>query len=110
MGEAALYHLQFGEDGGARLAVTPEDLSIAPDADHPGARLTWTYEDYVLAVQNEGSASEGYCQEQDVGSYLVRNVKSVPRSRMQFKLISDPCAWRAFTMQRVSAPWDSYVP
>jgi hypothetical protein len=110
VGEIALYHLQFAEDGSARLAVTPNDLSIAPNGDHPGAYLTWTYQDYVLTIQNEGSASEGYCLEQDVGTYLVKNVNSVPYNRMQFKLISDPCVWRAATMPRVAAPWDPYLP
>ncbi len=110
VGEVALYHLQFAEDGSARLAVTPDDLSIAPDSNHPGASLTWTYEDYVLTVQNEGSATEGYCQDQDVGTYLIKNVKSAGGGRLQFNLISDSCVFRAATLQRVAAPWDPYVP
>lgn len=109
-GETEKFHLQFAEDGSARLAVSLDDLLTAPDPDHPGARFKWTYEDYVLTLQNDGPASEGYCLEQDVGTYLVKNVKSVPRNRIQFKLISDSCEFRASSLPRVAAPWDPYVP
>ena len=109
-GEITLNHLQFNEGGSARLAVTSDDLSIAPDSDHPGARFTWTYENYVLTLQNEGPASEGYCSEQDVGTYLIRIVKSASGNRIQFKLVSDSCAYRAAMLPRISAPWDPYVP
>jgi len=109
-GEITLNHLQFNEGGSARLAVTPDDLLVNPDSDHPGARFTWTYENYVLTLQNDGPASEGYCLEQDVGTYLIRNVESVSGKRMQFKLVKDSCAYRATALPRISAPWDAYVP
>lgn len=109
-GEVEDFHLQFAEDGSGRLAVSLDDLLTAPDSDHPGARFKWTYEDYVLTIQNDGPASEGYCLEQDVGTYVIKNVKSVPKNRMQFKLISDSCAFRANTLPRVAAPWNPYVP
>ena len=109
-GEITLNHLQFYDDGSARLALTSDDLSIAPDSDHPGARFTWTYENYILTLQNEGLASEGYCLEQDVGTYLIRNVESASGKRIQFKLVSDSCAYRAAMLPRISAPWDSFTP
>jgi hypothetical protein len=109
-GEITLNHLQFSDDGSARLAITPDDLSIAPDSDHPGAHFVWTYENYVLTLQNEGPASEGYCSTKDVGIYLLRNVKNTSGNRMQFKLVSDSCAYRAAMLPRISAPWDPYVP
>jgi hypothetical protein len=68
------------------------------------------YDDYVLTLQNDGPASEGYCQEQDVGTYLIRNVESASGNRMQFKLVSDPCVYRATALPRIAAPWDAYVP
>lgn len=107
--EITLNHLQFNEDGSARLAITSNDLLIAPDSDHPGARFTWTYENFILTLQNDGPASEGYCSEQDIGNYLIRKVKNASGNRMQFKLISDSCAYRAAMLPRISAPWDSYV-
>lgn len=109
-GDIVRNYLQFTDDGSARLAVSLDDLSTAPDSDHPGARFKWTYEDYVLTIQNDGPASEGYCLEQDVGTYVIKNVKSVPKNRMQFKLISDSCEYRGRLLRRVSAPWDPYVP
>jgi len=108
-GEITLNHLQFNEDGSARLAITAEDLLIDPDSDHPGARFTWTYENYVLTLQNDGPASEGYCSGQDVGTYLIRNVKSTSGNRIQFKLVSDSCAYRAALLPRIASPWDPYV-
>lgn len=104
------YFLQFAEDGSARLADTLEDLLNSPDSDHPGANLSWTYENYVLSLKNDGPASEGYCLEQDVGTYLIRYVKSASGNRMQFKLVSDSCVYRATVLPRVAAPWDPYVP
>jgi len=109
-GEITLNHLQFNENGSARLAITSDDLLIAPDSDHPGAHFTWTYKNYVLTLQNEGQASEGYCLEQDVGTYLIRKVKSASGNRLQFKLVSDSCAYRAAMLPRISAPWDPYFP
>ncbi len=109
-GEITLNHLQFNADGSARFAITSDDLLIAPDSDHPGAGYGWTYENYVLTLQNEGPASEGYCLEQDVGTYLIRIVESASGNRIQFKLVSDSCAYRAAALPRISAPWDPYVP
>jgi hypothetical protein len=100
-------HLQFVKDGSARLAHSAEDLLIPPDTDHPGARLTWTYEDYMLTLQNQGSASEGYCQVQDVGTYLVKNTRE---NGIEIKLISDQCAFRANSLPRLGAIWRPYVP
>ncbi len=97
--------LQFFEDGSSRWAISPEDLLIAPDSDHPGVRLTWTYEDYVLTLQNQGPASEGFCQEQDVGTYLVRNTEA---GGIQFKKLEEPCAWR--TLLSYVPDFDPYVP
>ncbi len=99
--------MQFFEDGSARWAVSPEDILIAPDFDHPGARFTWTYEDYVMTVQNQGPAIEGYCQDQDVGTYLVRNTDE---DGIHFKSISDPCAWRKDILVRRGGDWDPYAP
>jgi hypothetical protein len=101
------FFLQFFEDGIARSAVSPEDFLIAPDSNHPGVRYTWTYKDYVLTVQNQGPASEGYCQEQDVGTYLVRNIEE---GGIQFRPLKDPCAWRTHHLNRVGGDWDLYVP
>lgn len=109
-GARVWYYFQFNEDGSARLAVTPEDLLATPDPDHPGARYKWTYEDYVLTLQNDGPASEGYCLEQDTGTYMIRNVESVSGNRMQFKLISDSCVHRGRTLPRGGAYWDPYMP
>ncbi len=98
--------LQFFEDGSARWAFSgPEDLLIAPDSDHPGVLLTWTYEDYMLTLQNQGPASEGYCQEQDVGTYLVRNTEG---GGIQFKHLEEPCAWRI--QLSIFGEFDPYVP
>jgi hypothetical protein len=98
---------QILEDGSARFAFSPEDLLIAPDSDHPGVRFTWTYEGYVLTVQNQGPAIEGYCQEQDVGTYLFRNTDE---DGIQFKSISDPCVWRKDMLVRRGGDWNPYVP
>ncbi len=108
--EITLNYFQFIEDGSARLATSPDDLSINPDSEHPGARFKWSYENYVLNLQNDGPASEGYCDEQDVGSYLIRTVKNVSLNRIQFKLILDPCLYRASALPRVAAPWDAFLP
>ena len=109
-GEITLNHLQFNEDGSARLAITSDDLLIAPDSDHPGARFSWTYNNYILTLQNKGPASEGYCLEQDVGTYLIRNVKNASGNRIQFKLVRDSCVYRSTMLPRIAAPWDPYVP
>lgn len=106
-GDVAIYYLQFGEDGNARLALSPDDLLTTPDSDHPGANLSWTYDDYVLTVRNDGAASEGYCQEQDLGRYMV---KYFDDGEIQFKPIQDACSWRKFAFQRVGSSWDLYVP
>ncbi len=108
--EITLNYFQFNEDGSARLATSPDDLSINPDSEHPGARFKWSYENYVLNLQNDGPASEGYCDEQDVGSYLIRTVKNVSLNRIQFKLILDPCLYRASALPRIAAPWDAFLP
>ena len=97
--------LEFFKDGSARWAISPQDLLIAPDSDHPGVRLTWTYEDYVLTLQNQGPASEGYCQEQDVGTYLVRNTEG---GGIKFKHLEEPCGWR--TQLSFVLDFDPYVP
>ena len=97
--------MQFFEDGSVRWAVSPEDTLIAPDSDHPGVRLTWTYEDYVLTLQNQGPASEGYCQEQDVGTYLVRNTEG---GGIKFKHLEEPCGWRI--QLSIVGEFDPYVP
>ena len=99
------FFLQFFEDGSARLGVAPDDLNIAPDASHPGARLTWVYEDYVLTIQNQGPAAEGYCQEQDVGTYLVRKTEA---GGIKFKHLEEPCGWRIFLS--IVLDFDPYVP
>lgn len=109
-GEITLNHLQFKEDGSARLAITSDDLLIDPDSDHPGAGFTWTYENYILTLQNDGPASDGYCSERDVGTYLIRNVTSTSGNRLRFKLVSDSCAYRANLLPRIASPWDPYVP
>lgn len=88
-------YLQFFEDGIGRWGISPEDLSLAPDSDHPGVRLTWKHEDYVLTIQNQGPAAEGYCQGQDVGKYLVRKTDT---GTIQFKALADPCGWRMFQL------------
>ena len=90
--------------------MPPDDLSVAPDSDHPGARLKWTYEEYMLTLQNDGPASEGYCQEQDVGIYLIKTVESASGNRMQFKPVTDSCEYRAAALQRIGSPWDPYTP
>lgn len=99
-------YLQFFEDGSGRLAVTPDDLLIAPDSDHAGASLTWTYENYVLSLQNDRVASEGYCQEQDVGKFLV---KKVDGGGLRFKTINDSCSARGLAF-KIPPRWLQHVP
>ena len=99
-------YLQFFEDGSSRLASTPDDLLITPDSDHQGASITWTYEDYVLILQNDGVASEGYCQEQDVGKFLVKNADG---GGLIFKTIDDSCSLRGVAFQ-LPPRWRPYVP
>jgi hypothetical protein len=82
-------HLQLFEDGSGRLAGTD-------DPDHEGATLAWTYEDFVLTLKNAGPASDGYCQEQDVGQFLVKNADG---GGLSFKTITDSCALRATAFQ-----------
>ena len=101
------YYLQFDEGGSARLAISLDDLMTPPDSEHPGASLIWTYEDYVLTIQNDGAASEGYCQGQDMGRYMVKNVED---GGIQFKPIEDTCFWRKDAFRRIGSPWDPYVP
>lgn len=101
------FFMQFFEDGSTRLAISPDDLLIAPDPEHPGVLLTWTYEDYVLTVQNQGPAMEGYCQDQDVGKYLVRNTEG---GGILFRPLGDPCGWRTTTLNHIGVEWDPYVP
>jgi len=83
--------LEILDSGTGRLVGSPDNSLPAPDSDFEGASIAWTYEDYVLTIQNEGSASEPYCQEQDVGVYLV---KSVDAGGLKFKPISDSCGLR----------------
>lgn len=52
------WFLKISEDGTARWAVSPEDLSELPDSDHVGALLSWAYDDLILTVQNKGPATE----------------------------------------------------
>jgi len=91
MTDSGNLYLQFYEDGSARLVGTQDDYLDDPDSDQPGARLMWTYEDYMLSIRNVGPASEGYCQEQDIGKYLV---KKADGGGLRFNTISDPCSLR----------------
>jgi hypothetical protein len=99
--------LRFSDDGTIRWAVERDDLSIAPDLDHPIAVLDWTYEGYLLTVQNRGSAGEGYCHEQDVGVYLA---KKTGDGEIQFKVISDSCPYRYNYLPRAGSSWEPYSP
>jgi len=99
--------LQFSDDGTIRWAVERDDLSTAPDLEHPIAVLDWTYEGHLLTVQNRGPASEGYCHEQDVGVYLA---KKTGDGEIQFKAIRDSCPYRYNYLPRGGSPWDPYSP
>lgn len=101
------YYLQFNEDGSGRLALTPEDLTVSPDAEHTGARLVWNYDGFVLTLQNDGAATEGYCLEEEVGMFLVRKDGD---GGIEFKHVDDPCSWRYFALERQRSSWDPYVP
>ena len=56
----------------------------------------WTYNDYILTIQNVGPASEKYCQEQDVGNYLVK-ISDI--GGLEFKPINDSCDLRKLAIQ-----------
>lgn len=99
-------YLQFFADGSARLAATPDDLLVTPSSEHPGASLSWTYEDHVLTIQNKGAASEKYCQEQDVGNYLVSNVDA---GGINFKALNDVCSLRGVALE-FPFRWRPYMP
>lgn len=99
-------YLQLFENGSGRLAVTPDDLLIAPDSDHTGASLRWTYENYVFTLQNDRAASEGYCQEQDVGKFLV---KKADGGGLVFKTINDSCSLRGLAF-KIPPRWLQHVP
>ena len=99
--------LQFNDDGTIRWAVERDDLSTAPDLDHPIAVLDWTYKGHLLTVQNRGSASEGYCHEQDVGMYLARRAGD---GEIQFKAIRDSCPYRQNYLPRAGSSWEPFSP
>ena len=99
-------YLHFFDQGIGRLANSPDDSAAATNADFEGASLVWTYEDYVLTIQNTGPASEKYCQEQDVGNYLV---KTVEQGGLTFKLINDSCNLRGVAFQ-IPSRWRPYKP
>ena len=96
LAESGDLFLEILESGTGRLVGSPDYSLPAPDSDFEGASIAWTYEDYILTIQNEGSASEKYCQEQDVGVYLV---KSVDAGGLKFKPISDSCSLRKVAFQ-----------
>ena len=79
----------------------------SPDLRRPGAILAWNYEDYVLTLQNQGPSSAGYCEESDEGTYLVKRTDD---GGIQFKLLSDSCAFRTYSMHRFGSNWDPYEP
>ena len=99
-------YLHFIEQGRGRLAGSPDGSLSLTDSDFEGASLTWTYQDYVLTIQNKGPASEGYCQEQDEGIYLV---KMVDAGGLKFKAISDSCSLRGIAVP-LPPRWFPYVP
>jgi len=92
-------YLQFFEDGSGMLTGSL-------DSNHPDASITWTYEDYILTLQNHGAASEGYCQEQDVGKFLVKNADG---GGLKFKTINDLCSLRGTALQ-LPPRWRQHVP
>ena len=98
--------LQFLEQGRGRLVGSSGDSIPAADSDFEGASLTWTYKDYVLTIQNEGLASDKYCQEQDVGIYLV---KLVDAGGLKFKAISDSCSLRGIAVP-LPPRWRPHLP
>ena len=102
-----IQYLQFSEDGTARWAVSPDDLQIPPGSEHRGAQFDWSYADYVLTVQNQGEASEGFCKAQDVGTFLVKKVED---DGIYFWGIGDTCKFRLNTWQRAGSDWFLYVP
>ena len=99
-------YLHFFDQGIGRLAASPIDSTTAPDADFEGASLMWTYEDYILTIQNDGPASENYCQEQDVGNYLV---KTLDEGGLHFKPINDSCDLRKVAF-RLPPRWRPHEP
>jgi len=102
------HYLQFVDDGTVRWASSPDDLLSTPDPNHPGALLTWTYEDFVLTLQNQGLASEGFCQEQDVGTYLTTRTDD---GGIRYKGIEDSCGLRrAYLECYAPSDWVPFVP
>lgn len=101
-------YLEFVEGGTGRLMGLPVDSTPDPDPDakFEGASLKWTYENYILTIQNEGPASEKYCQEQDVGSYLV---KMADGGGLQFKRLNDTCSLRELAF-KLPPRWRPMMP
>lgn len=99
-------YLHFFEQGIGRLADSPSDSVAAPDSDFEGANLKWNYEDFILTVQNEGQASEKYCQEQDVGTFLAKTHEG---GGLKFTTINDSCSLRGVAMQ-LPPRWRPHAP
>jgi hypothetical protein len=101
------FYMQFMGNGEARISLAPESLQSDPNPDHPGVKLAWSFDGFMLTITNLGDASEGYCSAQDLGMYLVR---SDGTGGIQFKPIQEDCLWRRFTLQRLGKSWDLYLP
>lgn len=99
-------YLHFIEQGRGRLAGSPDSSLSLIESDFEGASLAWTYQDYFLTFQNEGPASEKYCQEQDVGIYLVSKVEA---GGLKFKTVVDSCSLRGIAMG-LPPRWRPHVP
>lgn len=84
-------YLEFLEDGTGRLIGSMGGSIPDHGVEFEGASLNWTYENFILTIQNAGPASEKYCSEKDVGTFLVKNVDA---GGLKFKLLGDTCALR----------------
>lgn len=106
------WFIRFHDDSKIRWADSPESTSSPVDEAYPGAWLTWSYDGAILSVQNDGQASEHYCQVEDMGFYMVKHKFDEDTNNIQlaFKSVKDPCAFRMVNLPRYGAPWDQFTP
>ena len=106
IGDSGDMFLEISGDGTGRLLGSRDASFPTPDSEFESANITWTYEETILTIQNDGPASEKYCEEQDVGTYLV---KMVDGGGLKFKSIGDSCSLREVAFE-LPPRWRPYVP